>query len=104
MTPSVPRRCGVTPVLTLSLVLTLLLPSAAAAQTPGSLPKLSELPASTRAMALGDADMSGAGQPDALYYHPALLPGSGGLSVAMQAWGPDTNAASGPAAPQWRGR
>lgn len=104
MTPSVPRRCGVTLVLTLSLVLiTLLSPSAAAAQTPGSLPKLSELPASTRAMALGDAYMIGAGQPDALYYHPALLTGSSGLSVDMQRWGPDTNAASVTAATQWFG-
>jgi hypothetical protein len=76
------------------LVALLLGPLSSAAQT-GGLPKVLELPASTRAMALGDAFMMDSGSSDALFYHPALVADASGFGLDVQRWrGPSTSAAA----------
>lgn len=84
-------------------VLALLAPGGAAAQTAGSLPRVFELPASTRAMALGDAYVMTAGHADALFYHPALLTDAGGFGLDVQRWGDESTSAAASAAMQWLG-
>ncbi len=59
----------------------------------GSLQRVLELPASTRAMALGDAYMMNAGHADALFYHPALLTSAGGFGLEVQLWGDESSSA-----------
>ena len=81
----------------------LLSPSSATAQTPGALPQVLELPASTRAMALGDAYMMDAGHADAIFYHPALLTGASGFGLDVQRWGSTSSATAASAATQWLG-
>jgi hypothetical protein len=75
----------------------------AAAQTDESLPVVTQLPASTRAMALGDAYMMNAGHADAIFYHPALLTGAGGFGLDVQRWRVQGTAAAASAATQWLG-
>ena len=74
-----------------------------AAQTAGALPRVFELPASTRAMALGDAYMMNARHADALFYHPALLAGASGFGLDLQRWGANSSSATVSAARQWLG-
>ncbi len=78
-------------------------PAALLAQDPGSLPRVLELPASTRAMALGDAYMMNAGHADAVFYHPALLTGAGGFGIELQRWDVAGTAAALSAATPWLG-
>jgi hypothetical protein len=80
-----------------------LAPSAATAQAEGRLPKVLELPASTRAMALGDAYMMNAGASDALFYHPGLVSGASGFGMDVQTWSGGASAASASAATDWFG-
>jgi hypothetical protein len=77
--------------------------SPATSQTAGSLPRVLDLPASTRAMALGDAYMMDAGRSDAIFYHPALLTGASGFGIEFQRWGSPSSAAAVSAATQWFG-
>jgi hypothetical protein len=77
--------------------------SAASAQDAGSLPRVLELPASTRAMALGDAYMMDAQHADALFYHPALLRQASGFGLELQLWGDEASAVAASAATQWLG-
>ncbi len=86
----------------LTLITTLLLPTATSGQTEGRLPRVLELPASTRAMALGDAYVMDGVQADALFYHPALLAGAGGFGLGVQTWGEASAAAAAVATP-WLG-
>jgi len=88
---------------TLTLLASLLLPRAATAQAEGRLPMVLELPASTRAMALGDAYMMNAGHADALFYHPALVGESSGFGLDLQRWGGEATAATASAAMPWLG-
>ena len=88
---------------TLAIALILPLASAARAQDAGSLPRVFELPASTRAMALGDAYMMNAGHADAIFYHPALLTGASGFGIEMQRWGDEASSVAMSAATQWVG-
>jgi hypothetical protein len=88
---------------TLAFTLILLGPSVVIAQEAGSLPRVFELPASTRAMALGDAYMMNAGHADAIFYHPALLTGASGFGIEMQRWGDDASSVAMSAATQWVG-
>jgi hypothetical protein len=74
-----------------------------AAQTAGALPRVAELPASTRAMALGDAYMMDAGHADALFYHPSLLRGASGFGIDLQRWGTRSSTTTVSAATQWLG-
>lgn len=80
-----------------------LLPAAGAAQGRGDLPKLSVIPASTRAMALGGAYQPTARHSDALFYNPALLAGATGMGVDLQRWGSAASATSASAALAWFG-
>jgi len=73
------------------------------AQTAGALPRVLELPASTRAMALGDAYMMNARHADALFYHPALLTGASGFGLDLQRWGANSSSSTISAARQWLG-
>jgi hypothetical protein len=75
----------------------------AAAQAHESLPVVTQIPASTRAMALGDAYMMNAAHADAIFYHPALLAGASGFGLDVQSWGGSGTAASASAALPWLG-
>jgi len=77
-------------------------PLSAAGQA-GGLPKVLSLPASTRAMALGDAYMMNAGHSDVLFYHPALVTEASGFGLDLQRWGGKSTAATASAAMQWLG-
>ena len=74
-----------------------------AAQNAGTLPRVLQLPASTRAMALGDAYMMNARHADALFYHPALLTGASGFGLDLQRWGANSSSTTVSAAQQWLG-
>lgn len=78
----------------LTLIATLLLPTPSLGQTEGRLPRVLELPASTRALALGNAYMMDGVQADALFYHPALLADARGFSLGVQTWGEASSAAA----------
>lgn len=75
----------------------------AAAQSAGILPQANRLPASTRAMALGDAYQTGSGHADAVFYHPALLERSSGFGLDWQRWSSESSAAAASAAIEWFG-
>lgn len=77
--------------------------SSAASQSAGSLPRVLDLPASTRAMALGDAYTMDAGRADAIFYHPALLTAASGFGIEFQRWGSPSSSAAVSAATQWFG-
>jgi hypothetical protein len=73
------------------------------AQAEGVRPKVTQLPGSTRAMALGNAYMMNSGHADALFYHPALLARSTGFGIELQRWGSHSSAAFLSAATGWLG-
>jgi hypothetical protein len=75
----------------------------ASGQDAGALPRVLELPASTRAMALGDAYMMNAQHADAIFYHPALLRQASGFGLELQLWGDEASAVAASAAMQWLG-
>ncbi len=79
------------------------LPAVAGAQAGTAVPRVLELPASTRAMALGDAYMMNARHADALFYHPALLTDAGGFGLDVQRWGTAGTASAASAAMEWFG-
>ena len=87
----------------LLLLAALAAPTSVTAQMSGSLPRVLELPASTRAMALGDAYMMNAQHADALFYHPALLTEASGFGLELQRWGTNSTATAASAAMQWLG-
>jgi hypothetical protein len=93
------------PGLALAATLTVLTlaPASLAGQSPGGLPFVLQVPASTRAMALGDAYMMNARAPDAVFYDPALLDGATGFRLDVQRWGAGARAASASAAMAWYG-
>lgn len=72
-------------------------------QSANDLPLASEVPASTRAMALGGSYMMNAGHADALFYHPALLTTSRGFGLELQRWSPSATATAASAATEWWG-
>lgn len=72
----------------------LLLPAAVVAQTQSVLPRTTTLPASTRAMALGDSYVMNAGHSDVLFYHPARLTSASGFGADLQRWGVAASAAA----------
>ena len=86
-----------------AVALLLIVPASLSAQTGGVLPKVTQLPASTRAMALGDSYMMNAGHADAIFYHPALLTGARGFGVDVQRWGGKSSSAAVSGAMQWYG-
>ena len=73
------------------------------AQTYHTLPRVLELPASTRAMALGGAYMTSTPQADVLFYNPALLVGVQSFSLDVQQWGAASWTATAAASKQWLG-
>ena len=73
------------------------------AQTYHTLPRVLELPASTRAMALGGAYMTSTAQADVLFYNPALLVGVQSFSLDVQQWGAASWTATAAASRQWLG-
>lgn len=79
-----------------------LLPVPAASQE-DAFSHLLRLPASTRAMALGDAFMTDAGSAEGIFYHPALVSGASGFGIAVQSWGGVSTAAHLAAATDWFG-
>lgn len=64
-------------------------PSLLGAQTPGREPALVEVPASTRAVALGHAYQMGAPDPDVLFYNPAWLGSADGVLAGIHTFGGD---------------
>lgn len=81
----------------------LLIPAGAASQTADALPKISQISASTRAMALGDAYTIGAPASDVLFVHPSLVGRSRGFGLAVQRWGGSATATAFSGAMQWLG-
>lgn len=67
---------------------------AISAQSHSVLPRTTTLPASTRAMALGDSYVLNSGKADVLFYHPALLARATGFGGSLQRWGSASSAAS----------
>ncbi|HSM61042.1 MAG TPA: hypothetical protein VK849_09605 [Longimicrobiales bacterium] len=88
--------------LAVALAATLGMPGLAPAQEAGP-PSVRDLPASTRAMALGGAYMMDSGHADALFYHPALIDGAGGFGLDVQRWGDGAASAAASAAMGWYG-
>ena len=62
-------------------------PVGAQAQSTEHGPLVLELPASTRALALGGAFYTTGSDSDAVFFNPALIEGSGGIGAAMQRFG-----------------
>ncbi len=91
------------PFLRVPLLALLLAPRLASAQADGRLPLVLQLPASTRAMALGDAYMMNAGYADALFYHPALVGNASGFGLDVETWSGEATSASASAATSWLG-
>ncbi|MDA0311645.1 MAG: hypothetical protein O2992_05955 [Gemmatimonadetes bacterium] len=87
----------------LSAIFTVGIASNASSQTAGALPRAAELPASTRAMALGDAYMMDANHADALFYHPSLLTGASGFGLDFQRWSTKSSSMTASAAMPWFG-
>jgi hypothetical protein len=81
----------------------LALPISVAGQRAGALPRVLELPASTRAQALGDAYMMNARHAEAIFYHPALLRGASGFGMDIQRWDTKSSATAISAAMSWLG-
>ena len=73
------------------------------AQTYHTLPRVLDLPASTRAMALGGAYMTNSPQADVLFYNPALLVGVQSFGLDIQQWGAASWTSTAVAARQWFG-
>ena len=65
---------------------------AISAQSHSVLPRTTTLPASTRAMALGDSYVLNSGNADVLFYHPALLARATGFGGSLQRWGSASSA------------
>ena len=84
-------------------LLAVLAPTSAETQVRGGLPKVLTLPASTRAMALGNAYQPTARHADGLFYNPALLNGSTGFGLDVQQWSRASSSASAAAAGPWFG-
>ena len=84
-------------------LLALLVPAAARSQVEGALPKVFTLPASTRAMALGNAYQPTARHSDGLFYNPALLVGSTGFGLDVQQWSGTSSASSVSSVVAWFG-
>lgn len=84
-------------------VAAVLLPASASAQSGGRVPRVLELPSSSRAMALGDAYMMDAGYSDAVFYHPGLIQGASGFGLDVQTWSGGATAATVSAATPWFG-
>lgn len=91
--------------ITLAVVAAVLLalPGGASAQSQGILPRASQLPGSTRAMALGDAYPTTSGHADALFYHPSLLTGASGFGLDVQRWSATSSSATIAGAFAWMG-
>ncbi|HEX7051363.1 MAG TPA: hypothetical protein VF188_14245 [Longimicrobiales bacterium] len=68
-------------------ILALLCAPPVRAQGAARAPAVLELPASTRALALGGAFVSVGGDPDAIFYNPALLTAARGIGLAAQRYG-----------------
>jgi len=84
-------------------LLALLSPAAAYGQVEGALPKVLGLPASTRAMALGNAYQPTARHSDGLFYNPALLVGSTGFGLDVQQWSGTSSSSSVSSVVPWFG-
>jgi hypothetical protein len=85
------------------LLATLLAPAALGAQVQGNLPKVLTLPASTRAMALGNAYVLTERHADVLFYHPALLSRASGFGLDVQRWSAQATSTTASAAMAWYG-
>ena len=87
----------------ITLLALAVIPGTVSAQAEGRLPRVLEVPASTRAMALGDAYMMDSGHADAIFYHPALLVDASGFGLDIESWSGEANAAAASAAMPWFG-
>ncbi|HSG09605.1 MAG TPA: hypothetical protein VLA36_14685 [Longimicrobiales bacterium] len=85
------------------LLAALLAPVALEAQVQGNLPKVLTLPASTRAMALGNAYVLTERHADVLFYQPALLSRASGFGLDVQRWSAEASSTTASAAMAWLG-
>jgi hypothetical protein len=70
-------------------------------QSVGNSPIILELPASTRALALGNAFVLSERDPDALFYNPAVLDRAQGMSLGVQRYGSGATLGMMSAAREW---
>ncbi|MFQ5537198.1 MAG: hypothetical protein ACE5GJ_07065 [Gemmatimonadota bacterium] len=70
---------------------------------PPQAPLVLTLPASVRAMGLGNAYMMNSGHADGVFYHPALVAGAGGWGIQVQSFGGQATSMSASAAGEWLG-
>ena len=87
--------------LSLPLLLLGLTASPAEAQTRERGPLVLELPANTKALALGNAFALGFQDPDAVFYHPGLLNRAQGMAVSVQRFGEASTLAAFSAGTSW---
>lgn len=87
----------------LAIAAALLAPASLEAQAAGILPRTTQLPASTRAMGMGDSYAASSGHADAIFYHPALVANASGFGLELQRWGSSSSAMALSAATQWFG-
>ena len=85
------------------LIAAVLAPVALDAQVQGNLPKVLTLPASTRAMALGNAYVLTERHADVLFYQPALLSRASGFGMDVQRWSAEASSTTASAAMAWFG-
>lgn len=78
-------------------------PLSVSAQAAGILPRVNQLPASTRAMGMGDSYAASSGHADAVFYHPALVANASGFGIDLQRWGANSSSMALSAATQWFG-
>lgn len=81
------RSSSIAPAMFLGAILASVPHGSAGAQAANTSPIVLELPASTRALALGNTFLPFGGDPDAVFYQPAALSGLQGASVGLQVYG-----------------
>lgn len=87
----------------LALAAAALAPVSIEAQAAGILPRTNQLPASTRAMGMGDSYAMSSGHSDAIFYHPALVASASGFGIETQRWGSHSSSMALSAATRWFG-
>lgn len=87
----------------LAFAAALVAPLSLSAQAEGILPRVNQLPASTRAMGMGDSYAASSGHADAVFYHPALVANASGFGLELQRWGSNSSSMAFSAAMQWFG-
>jgi hypothetical protein len=95
--------CPTLPLLAILLLATPVLPTPAKAQSRDGGPLVLELPASTRALALGNTFTLAFPGSDGLFYHPGVVDGTRGLSASFQRYGTSSTSLALSSGQSWLG-